>query len=159
MPERVMILQTTINKSFKHMKKDFALAALAAAVMMSCGSTKSVGDATALNGEWNIMEVNGSKVDKADVEEAPFLGFDAKDNNVYGCTGCNRLTGTLKVKGNGGIDFGQMGCTQMLCANMEVERLVLDALGKTAKYSLDGTGKLTLTDKSGKTVILLEKRK
>ena len=47
----------------------------------------------------------------------------------------------------------------MLCANMEVERQVLDALGKTAKYSLDGTGKLTLTDKSGKTVILLEKRK
>ena len=93
------------------------------------------------------------------MEEAPFLGFDAKDNNVYGCTGCNRLTGTLKVKGNGGIDFGQMGCTQMLCANMEVERLVLDALGKTAKYSLDGTGKLSLTDKGGKTVILLEKRK
>lgn len=159
MPGRIMILQTTINKSFKHMKKNFALAALAAAVMMSCGSTKSVGDAAALNGEWNIMEVNGSKVDKADVEEAPFLGFDAKSNNVYGCTGCNRLTGTLKVKGNGGIDFGQMGCTQMLCANMEVERLVLDALGKTAKYSLDGTGKLTLTDNSGKTVILLEKRK
>ena len=101
------------------MKKNFALAALAAAVMMSCGSTKSVGDATALNGEWNIMEVNGSKVDKADVEEAPFLGFDAKDNNVYGCTGCNRLTGTLKVKGNGGIDFAGFGSLRQGFAKLE----------------------------------------
>ena len=153
-----MILQTTINKSFKLMKKNFALAALAAAVMMSCGSTKSVGDATALNGEWNIMEVNGSKVDKADVEEAPFLGFDAKDNNVYGCTGCNRLTGTLKVKGNGGIDFGQVGCTQMLCANMEYEQQILKALESVKGYKAAGKGCVELTNGSGKAVLQLKKQ-
>ena len=140
------------------MKKNFALAALAAAVMMSCGSTKSVGDATALNGEWNIMEVNGSKVDKADVEEAPFLGFDAKDNNVYGCTGCNRLSGGLDVV-DGKFDWSKLACTRMMCADMTNETKVLQALSQVKWFKKGAKGTLELTDGKGKTVMTLAPKK
>ena len=141
------------------MKKSFALAAMAAAIIMSCGSTKSVSDVAALNGEWNIVEVDGNKIKPADAEEAPFLGFDASESRVYGCTGCNRLTGAVKMDSKGNIDFSQTGSTRMMCANMKVERMVLDALGKTSKFALSGSDRLSLNDAAGKAVIVLEKRK
>lgn len=142
------------------MKKSILMAAMAAAVMLSCGSSKPAADVAALDGEWNIIEVEGSKINAGDAEEMPFLGFDSKNSNLYGCTGCNRLTGVLKadVK-KGTIDFSQTGSTRMMCADMKVERMVLDALGKTTRFSVNGTDKLSLNDNNGKTVIVLQKRK
>ena len=69
----------------------------AALVAASCGSPKVATDVAALDGEWNIVEVEGKKINKGDCENVPFLGFDTKKSNLYGNTGCNTLTGALKV--------------------------------------------------------------
>lgn len=141
------------------MKKSFLIAAAAAAVMASCGSSKVASDISVLNGEWSIVEVEGTKINPEDSETAPFIGFNAKDKRLYGNTGCNLLTGSLKADvEKGTIDFSQTGSTRMMCANMKTERIVLDALNKTVKFKIDGVDKLTLNDKSGKTVIVLKKK-
>lgn len=142
------------------MKKNVFMAAAAAFVMAACGSQKSVSDLSSLNGEWDIIEVEGKKINAADCESAPFLGFDAKKHNLYGNTGCNSLTGSLNANAKKGtIDFSNTGTTMMLCADMETERRVLDALKKSHKFSIPSTGKLTLNDNSGNTVIVLQKKK
>lgn len=141
------------------MKKSIFAAAFAAALMMSCGSTKNVTDIAALDGEWSIVEVSGTKINPGDAETAPFIGFDSKKSNLYGCTGCNQLTGTLKADAQKGtIDFSQTGSTRMMCADMKVERMVLDALNKATRYQLNGNGGMTLNDNSGKPVIVLKKK-
>lgn len=48
----------------------------AAFAMSSCGSTKETASLSSLNGEWNIIEVNGSAIVPAENQELPFIGFD-----------------------------------------------------------------------------------
>lgn len=113
-----------------------------------------------LDGEWTIVEVEGNKINKGDSEETPFLGFNAKESRLYGNTGCNLLTGTLKADAKKGeIDFSQTGSTRMMCADMKTERMVLEALGKSTRFSVEGKDRLTLNDKNGKPVVVLQKRK
>lgn len=142
------------------MNKNVIFAAVAAAVMAACGSSKvTSGDVAALNGEWNIVEVEGTKINKGDAENVPFLGFKTAENRLYGNTGCNLLTGNLAgdLK-KGEIDFSQTGSTRMMCADMKVERMVLDALGKSTRFSVEGGKKMTLNDKNGKVVVVLQKK-
>lgn len=141
------------------MKKSVFMTALVAVIMGSCGSTKTATDVAALDGEWNIVEVEGNSVKAGDCENVPFLGFKTGENRLYGNTGCNLLTGS--IAGNikkGEVDFSQTGSTRMMCADMKVERMVLDALGKATRFSIDGNKKMTLSDKSGKVVVVLNKR-
>lgn len=56
------------------------------------------------------------------------------------------------------IDFSQTGTTMMMCADMKVERMVLDALGKSNGFVMEGNGKMTLNDKKGNAVVKLQKR-
>ena len=77
---------------------------------------------------------------------------------MYGCTGCNNLTGTMEIKDNK-LDLSKMGCTQMLCADMTNEQIVLGALEKVNSFSIDENGNLILSNKQGKAVIELAKKK
>ncbi len=141
------------------MKKSVFMAAVAAVIMGSCGSSKMASDVASLDGEWNIVEVEGNAVKAGDSENVPFLGFKTGENRLYGNTGCNLLTGSIagNIK-NGEIDFSKTGSTRMMCADMKVERMVLDALGKATRFSIDGSKKMTLSDKSGKAVVVLNRR-
>lgn len=50
--------------------------------------------------------------------------------------------------------------TRMLCADMKVERMVMEALGKSKKFTIDENSKtMTLKDASGKAVMTLKNRK
>ena len=141
------------------MRKLICIAAVAAAALASCGSSKVASDVAALNGEWTIVKVEGKTITKEDCENVPFLGFDTKKSNLYGNTGCNNLTGALKVNAKkSSIDFSQTGTTMMMCADMKVERMVLDALGKSNGFVMEGNGKMTLNDKKGNAVVKLQKR-
>lgn len=142
------------------MKKSVFFAAAAAIAMVSCGTQKVATDLSALDGEWSIVEVDGNKINPEDSETAPFIGFKSGAKQLYGNTGCNMLTGSLSADAaKGTIDFSQTGSTRMMCADMKTERLVLDALNKTTRFSLEGKSKMTLNDNSGKPVIVLQKRK
>lgn len=141
--------------------KKLMTAAFVVALMMSCGSAKDAGSTKSLNGEWDITEVNGIKINAGDCENVPFLGFNGSKKELYGNSGCNLLTGSYggNTK-NGEIDFSQTGMTRMLCADMKVERMVMEALGKSKKFTIDENSKtMTLKDAGGKAVMTLKNRK
>ena len=140
------------------MKKNIFIIAMAAVMASACSSSKQVASSADLNGEWTIEKVNGTAINKSVGDEIPFLGFDVDKKNVYGCTGCNNLTGTMEIKDNK-LDLSKMGCTQMLCADMTNEQIVLGALEKVNSFSIDENGNLILSNKQGKAVIELAKKK
>ncbi len=131
--------------------------ALSAILMTTnCGSSKNVLQPTALEGDWNIITVNGTA---ATAEKQPFISIDLQENKLSGCAGCNRIMGTIQAseKEAGKLAFTEVFSTRMICSDMKTERAVLEALNNVAQYK--GTEKeLTLTDNHGNALLTLEKR-
>ena len=133
------------------------LFAAAAIALSSCSVTKTIGPE--LNGEWDIVEVNGSVIDTTKTEFRPTLGFEIAKNNVYGCAGCNSITGIVHVNTDKRtINFNEIGSTLMLCANMEYEQQILKALEGVKAYKGAEDGSVDLTNASGKTLMTLKKQ-
>ena len=130
------------------------------AVMSSCGTSRNAASSIkALDGEWKIITVNGQALTPQPGEKTAFIGFDVKENRIYGNTGCNNLVGGLQADAaNKTITFGQSGSTRMLCPHMETEEIVLEAMGMVGKYDITDKNKMSLMTADGKTVMTLEKR-
>lgn len=138
------------------MKKISIIAA--AIALCSCSATKTTDTAVDLNGEWDIVTVDGNAVDTTKTEFRPTLGFDTAKNNVFGCAGCNSINGKAKVDATKQtISFSEIGTTLMLCANMEYEQQILKALESVKGYKA-GKGCVELTNGSGKAVLQLKKQ-
>ncbi|MBR3859156.1 MAG: META domain-containing protein [Bacteroidaceae bacterium] len=128
------------------------VALMAVVVMVSCAGKKSF---NALNGEWNVVSVGELVVpDSVDA----FLGFDIAEQLVYGCTGCNQLTGALPAEVSPEVPmFAAMGSTRMMCTDMTVEDALLPALGQVVDFKVEGNN-LYLLNAEGNTVVSLVKR-
>ena len=51
-----------------------------------------------INGFWQLLYINGTKVTKEQSgKEIPTLAFKTADNSLTGTTGCNRITGKIRV--------------------------------------------------------------
>ncbi len=138
------------------MKKISIIAA--AIALCSCSATKTTDTAVDLNGEWDIVTVDGTAVDTTKTEFRPTLGFDTAKDNVFGCAGCNSINGKAKVDAaKQNISFSEIGTTLMLCANMEYEQQILKALESVKGYKA-GKGCVELTNGSGKAVLQLKKQ-
>ena len=134
----------------------FLYLSVAAAVLSlaACRSSKDAVSVNDLDGEWNVVEIQGQAVQ---AESQPFIGFDAQDGRVYGYTGCNRLMGALTLSKPNKIELGQMASTLMACPDMETERLMLNALASVR--SLEVSGKELLLYSGGKKPVMrLQKR-
>ena len=129
---------------------------LCTGVFAACGSSKKAMQVVALDGEWNIIAVNGDKIESA---TSPYLGFDMDENRLYGNAGCNRMTGSFEVDtlNPGKIHFGTIGTTRMMCPDMDVESRVLEALNTVKSYAETESG-IELADAEGNAVLTLEKR-
>lgn len=139
------------------MKKISIIAA--AIALCSCSATKTTDAAVDLNGEWDIVTVDGNAVDTTKTEFRPTLGFDTAKNSVYGCASCNSINGTAHVDAaKQTIKLSQVGTTLMLCANMEYEEKILKALESVKGYKAAGKGCVDLTDGSDKIVLQLKKQ-
>lgn len=139
------------------MKKISIIAA--AIALCSCSATKTTDTAVDLNGEWDIVTVDGTAVDTTKTEFRPTLGFETAKDNVFGCAGCNSINGKAKVDAaKQTISFSEIGTTLMLCANMEYEQQILKALESVKGYKAAGKGCVDLTDGSDKTVLQLKKQ-
>ncbi len=128
------------------------VALVAALVMASCAEKKSV---DVLGGEWRVVSVGEMAVpDSVDA----FLGFNIADQQVYGSTGCNLLTGTLPSEVDTATPlFATLGSTRKQCADMSVEDALLPALARVVDFAVDGAT-LRLLDADGITVATLYKR-
>ncbi len=139
------------------MKKISIIAA--AIALCSCSATKTTDAAVDLNGEWDIVTVDGTAVDTTKTEFRPTLGFDTAKNNVFGCAGCNSINGKAKVDATKQtISFSEIGKTLMLCAKMEYEEKIMKALESVKGYKAAGKGCVELTNGSGKAVLQLKKQ-
>ena len=90
------------------MKKVFVSICIASTVlaMFSCRSVEKAIPLSSINGEWNIIEVNGSKVTPGESRNLPFITFDTATGRLSGNSGCNRMMGSFDVNAKpGSIDF------------------------------------------------------
>ena len=78
------------------MKKVFVSICIAGAAlaMSSCRSVEKAIPLSSINGEWNIIEVNGSKITPGESTPLPFIAFDTATGRVSGNSGCNRMMGS-----------------------------------------------------------------
>ena len=137
------------------MKKVFVSICVAGAAlaMSSCRSVEKAVPVSSINGEWNIIEVNGSKVAPGESRTLPFTG------RVSGNSGCNRMMGTFDVNAKpGSLELGAMASTRMMCPDMTTEKNVLSALAQVKGYKKAGKGKMYLCNASNRPVVVLEKK-
>lgn len=143
------------------MKKVFVsiIIAGAALAMTSCRSAKEATPLSSMNGEWNIIEINGSAVVPMQGQQLPFIGFDTSTGKVYGFSGCNRIIGTIDINAKAGtIDLGALGSTRMACPDMTMEQNVLGALAQVKGYKRMGKDNMALCNASNRPVVVLVKK-
>lgn len=123
--------------------------------MASCGVQKQAA-ISSLGGEWNITEAGGKAV-TAKGGPQPFIGFNLKDGNVYGNSGCNRIMAGIN-KDKGTIEFGNMASTMMACPDMDTEQQVLGALTKAKTFKAQGDSVVVLYGEGKDEVARLSRR-
>ena len=143
------------------MKKVIVSLCMAGALiaLSSCRSSKDAATLSSIDGEWNIIEINGAAVVPAPNQEFPFIGFDTNTGKVFGNSGCNRMMGSFDVNAKPGtIDLGAMASTRMACPDMTLEQNVLSALGQVKKYKKLGKENIALCGSSNRPIIVLQKK-
>lgn len=133
------------------------LAVLAAAVMAGCSSNKS-GAWTELSGEWNVVEIDGTRIVADSLQNRAYIGFSPADSSIFGCAGCNRLVGRMGLGEDPTVaDFTAIGTTMMMCPDMSVEEMFLPALREVKGYVSTDENHIELRDASGNVRMVLEK--
>lgn len=113
--------------------------------------------ATLVNTYWKLVRLGDEAIEVTDDQREPYFVLHSEEQRVGGYSGCNRLTGSYAVSEDT-LTFSQMGGTMMACAEgMELERAFLDALGKVARFRIEGET-LEVFDTSGASLALFESR-
>lgn len=141
------------------MKKSTLFFSVAVLFMTSCSSGKKATSSVSLSGEWDIVAVNGNAVDTSKVEQAPYIGFDRAENQIYGSAGCNRFFAALELDSvKSEIRFGDAGATRMMCPHMDTEDAILSALSKIVRYKVLGDSEVDMHDADGQSLLLIRKK-
>lgn len=111
-----------------------------------------------LGGEWDVIQIDTIHI-TPEKDVTPFLGFNAVNGEVYGFTGCNRLTGEINKRNlaEGVVDFSRMGSTRMLCRDNAYESAMLEALQRVSRATANNDT-LRLMEANGNPVLILKKR-
>ncbi len=110
-------------------------------------------------GSWSVAAARGPAgvaALPAGLMRQPELDF--ADGRVTGNTACNQVMGSYSQNGTG-LAFGNLASTRRACPppSGEVERHLLDALGRTVSIRGDGR-RLELLDRAGMLLAVLERR-
>jgi heat shock protein HslJ len=99
------------------------------------------------------MALDGTEVPVPADQQLVTIAF-TPDGKVDGNGGCNSFGSDYQLGENGGLKFGQIVSTMMACDNtMQLETAYYQALAKVESFQVS-QGKLTLTSKDGKTVLV-----
>lgn len=126
-------------------------------LLASCEGKKV--DAKTLNGKWEIISVNGEKIQ---VENMPYIEFDMSTNKVHGNGGCNifNSTFTLSDSDASAIKIAPAAATMMACPEMDVESKIFKVLTEvTGVKSTDKSSEVALVDQRGNIILLLSHTK
>lgn len=125
----------------------------------SCRSAKETITLDALNGEWNIVEINGSAVAPGFGQDFPYINFDTSTGKISGNSGCNRMMGSFgKGVKEGKIELGAIAGTRMMCPDMTLEKNVLNVLKNVKGYKKAGANKMALTNAQDRPIVVLAPR-
>lgn len=107
-----------------------------------------------LNGNWQIMSVNGKEVNSDDAT----IFIDINELKVHGNTGCNYFNGDLFInpERSNAIDFSNLASTRMACPNMEQESAIMLALEETTSAIQGSDNNVMLLSSSGKELMTLK---
>lgn len=126
-------------------------------LLASCTDKKM--DAKTLSGKWEIISVDGEKIQ---AENMPYIEFDMTTNKVHGNGGCNifNSTFTLSDSDAASIQIAPAAATMMACPEMDMESKIFKQLTEVSEVK--GTGKAdeaALVNKSGTVVLVLSRTK
>ena len=112
-----------------------------------------------LSGEWKIETINGNPLE-ANAEVSPFIGFKTDESRIYGNVGCNTINGELIQNPDvvNSLSFKNLAVTQMLCPEMETERVVLECLNATSSFNKMKNGNIVLLNNKGEELLVLKKQ-
>lgn len=127
----------------------------AAALMLTlggCSSYKTI-DMAGLAGKWNVISINGQKVNPASGETAPYVAFDVQNGRMTANGGCNQLMCSFnKNLPAGTLNFSRVAGTMMACPDMSTEDSMKLALENTTGYRGLKNGEVQLL--SGNTAVM-----
>jgi heat shock protein HslJ len=100
--------------------------------------------------QWTLTYANGRQV----TNSLAYFEIDRDGRRFTGSTGCNRMFGTVRVKGHT-IDFSGIGTTKMMCKpepGSVSEIGFVNALDKAVRYVRNGNV-LHVFDRNGRTIL------
>ncbi|MEK7855345.1 MAG: META domain-containing protein, partial [Acidobacteriota bacterium] len=125
-----------------------SLLTFAIIILGATGVFAKTGDRNGI--QWQLTYANGRQVTAGNA----YIEIDRSGDRFTGSTGCNRMVGTVDMKGQR-IDFGAIGTTKMMCkliAGSVSETAFLNALEKADRYAQNGNV-LYVFDRNGRTVL------
>jgi len=119
----------------------------------------------ALNGDWAILDINGTQVMTPDKTDYPYLGFQQNSNNpavvnFYAYNGCNFINGALSITNGKVTKIGENATTMKLCPDAKYETAISSALEQIKNFKIQRINNesfLYITDSAGKTIMTLRK--
>lgn len=132
-------------------------------ILASCKSPKAaLASFSDLEGEWNIVELNGNALNPADTHQ--FIVFDMNRKSVSGNAGCNRMMGQLEFSDaqKNIIKFPQLVTTRMACPDMSGEQELLQTLDKVVRFAPESDvapfNKIALYGTDNSKLMVIEKK-
>lgn len=123
--------------------------------MSSCAGEKV--DAKNLDGKWNIVEVEGTNIQK---ERMPYIEFNMTDNKVHGNAGCNMFNSMITVDNDNRsqISLANAASTMMACPDMELEGKIMKTFENIKGVKADkDKNRMLLVNSAGQTLLVLAK--
>ena len=110
-------------------------------LIVSCSSSKMAARANRPLYEktWVLSYINGKKVEPGESGKTPQLQFSKADGKLTGNTGCNNLTGTFSISGDGAMKFGALATTRMACLGPNLENVFTAVINRTNKFAVSNT--------------------
>ncbi|WP_448664284.1 META domain-containing protein [Sphingomonas sp. CJ20] len=120
-----------------------------------CGGAVAAASLALLEGSWTIESIDSRRVRAGTHPEIRFEG-----KRISGDSGCNRFMGDFTFA-RGQLTAGPLGSTRRMCADRGAsaqEAEILRVLGQPLRVSRNRAGKLVLSGRGGKTLVLAPKR-
>lgn len=99
--------------------------------------------------EWHLVSLRGEEVVLSEESRGtPYIAFYAEESRVSGNAGCNQFSGGYELGEAGGLSFGNIAATKMMCADMSVEDRFMGIMQDVAGFTITGD-RLILMSRTG----------
>jgi len=120
---------------------DAAGKAISGELAANCHHSMMPSDPGLQGQEWVLYALMGQPVN---VERPPTLRFDRVTGRLSGSEGCNRFTGSYRLREMNRLQIAEnLASTMMACAKMDTPERFIDALQRVDSYSI-ANGELSL---------------